>query len=791
MTAVILNLWVPIDGCACASGDANAPVNTSLPVISGTVAVGQILTCSAGVWDGIPTTFVYQWQRDGANIGGATHSTYTLVLADSLHAIRCVVSAINIFAATSATATAVNVPYPAPISLTPPAVVGTAKVGQTLTCSTGAWDNSPTAYTFQWLRNGVLNIGTGSTYVAVDADDGQSISCIVTASSPGGIVSATSNSVAISRFAPTNTATPAISGLPFAGATFTCTQGAWTDAPTGYAYQWLRDSTAISGATSPTYVAAVADQGHSLSCEVTATNSGGSTSANSNAIALAQPFVFPAANLSALYSLRRVGSGYAGKCLTVRRTSDNTTLDIGFALNGTVDMAAATAFAAGSQLFVPKWYDQSGNGRDVSQATLLNQPQLQLIDGTPYLSLGQVQNSPGLGQTLSAAGPLALTGDQTIGVVSHVASDIAQIPVNCFDGTNGWFLTLNGTGDGLTPGSNPGAFTYFTPASGVVTDASNLYAQSPNRVVVSRASGAVTLYVNGTQTHTGAGSNSAATTPLQIGGYTHPGSGFGCDGLIGEVFAYAAALATADRTAIDANQVTAFPALSFPTPYSGAAWVQFGISENVSFGNILDFEYTQPWTMFAAMQAYQAPAGSCIIQVNVTATNDQGYGFEIGPDGRLRIRIIHSVPGAQWIDVFGSTVVADGRKHFLAASYSGSGLASGCQIYVDGVPETMTVASDTLGGLTIIGAGQVFELGNQVVDDPQANFRGCLGRFQLDGVVRSAAYIATYSTPSALPPIDANTLLSVALTEGAGTTAHDASTGAHNGALKTSTMWVP
>ena len=62
---------------------------------------------------------------------------------------------------------------------------------------------------------------------------------------------------------------------------------AWTAGPTSYAYRWLRDSAAIGGAESNTYTVTVADEGHSISCEVRATNAVGSNSvASANSVAI-------------------------------------------------------------------------------------------------------------------------------------------------------------------------------------------------------------------------------------------------------------------------------------------------------------------------------------------------------------------------------------------------------------------------------------------------------------------------------------------------------------------------
>jgi hypothetical protein len=59
------------------------PVNTAPPVISGTAAVGNVLSSTVGTWTYVPTSYMRQWLRGGTPIGGATAATYTLVAADS------------------------------------------------------------------------------------------------------------------------------------------------------------------------------------------------------------------------------------------------------------------------------------------------------------------------------------------------------------------------------------------------------------------------------------------------------------------------------------------------------------------------------------------------------------------------------------------------------------------------------------------------------------------------------------------------------------------------------------
>lgn len=93
---------------------------------------------------------------------------------------------------------------------------------------------------------------------------------------------------------------------------------------------------------------------------------------------------------SAAYSLRLLTTTYSGPCITVRRSSDNTTQNIGFTASGDLNVAALNAFIGAGNGFVATWYDQSGNARNVSQATLGNQPRLIASDpglgGKPNLS---------------------------------------------------------------------------------------------------------------------------------------------------------------------------------------------------------------------------------------------------------------------------------------------------------------------------------------------------------------------------------------------------------------------
>lgn len=88
--------------------DDDAPVNVILPVITGTVSGGETLTSTTGSWLNTPTSFAYQWQRNGVNIMGANSNTYLVTSSDMSYFITCVVTASNIAGSANATSNSLN-----------------------------------------------------------------------------------------------------------------------------------------------------------------------------------------------------------------------------------------------------------------------------------------------------------------------------------------------------------------------------------------------------------------------------------------------------------------------------------------------------------------------------------------------------------------------------------------------------------------------------------------------------------------------------------------------------------
>jgi len=176
------------------SGPSSAPSNTVAPAVTGTARVGQTLSTTDGTWSNTPTSYTYQWKRNGSNIPGATNNTYLLVTADGGTSVICVVTATNAIGSTSANSNTISVEG-VPVNSVAPSISGTLQIGQTLTSSTGTWSNNPTSYTYQWKRGGSnISSATNSTYVLVDADDGQDITVSVVGVNSAGSGSASTSS---------------------------------------------------------------------------------------------------------------------------------------------------------------------------------------------------------------------------------------------------------------------------------------------------------------------------------------------------------------------------------------------------------------------------------------------------------------------------------------------------------------------------------------------------------------------------------------------------------------------
>lgn len=80
-------------------------------------------------------------------------------------------------------------------------------------------------------------------------------------------------------------------------------------------------------------------------------------------------------NAAVAYSLRKLRTAYTGSAIRVRRSSDNAEQDINF-VNGDLDTASLLTFCGAGNGFITTWYDQSGNGFNVTNFTAAQQPSI-------------------------------------------------------------------------------------------------------------------------------------------------------------------------------------------------------------------------------------------------------------------------------------------------------------------------------------------------------------------------------------------------------------------------------
>jgi len=276
------------------------PENTALPEISGEAKEKAELTCSTGTWTGSPTEFKYSWYRElkeNEELELSSHTNkYTVVAADVGYALHCVVTAKNGGGEPTARSKAFVIPAKggeAPVSTSKPVISGKFAGGEILSCSEGKWHGTePVTYEYQWVRNakeaGEVSIqgATKSTYTVQGADEGQTLTCEVTAKNKYGSGSEFSEPASISGHAPKLGAEgPSILGQPREGETLTCLGGEWTGAPPPeFSYRWLRDGAEVSGVSGYVYKVQSIDLGRTLVCVVTATNKEGKSEAETAGI---------------------------------------------------------------------------------------------------------------------------------------------------------------------------------------------------------------------------------------------------------------------------------------------------------------------------------------------------------------------------------------------------------------------------------------------------------------------------------------------------------------------------
>ncbi len=150
--------------------------------------------------------------------------------------------------------------------------------------------NSSGQYTIEGLASGQYKVGfsDGRNFQVQYYNNKTSYpeAQLVSVLAPNAITSINAALLPTGTAVPANSAVPQITGTAAIGSTLTCSNGVWKGNPTTYAYAWLHDGVPVPNAIGSTYQVQSTDEGHSLSCQVTAKNVLGEKSATSASLAI-------------------------------------------------------------------------------------------------------------------------------------------------------------------------------------------------------------------------------------------------------------------------------------------------------------------------------------------------------------------------------------------------------------------------------------------------------------------------------------------------------------------------
>ncbi|WP_194097072.1 M10 family metallopeptidase C-terminal domain-containing protein [Marivivens aquimaris] len=258
---------------------------TGSVVISGTEERGETLSIVNTIADedGLGA-FSYQWQRDGADIGGANGATYILTNSDVGSAITVIVSYTDDFGTAETVSSAATALITGSNSAPTGSIVieGTEAEGAVLSILNTLVDaDGLGAFGYQWKRDGVAISGaTAATYALTQTDVGKGISVTVSYTDGYGTTESVT-SVATGAIANVNdspTGAVSIIGPEQEGATLSIINTlADEDGLGALNYQWKRDGVAISGANAETYALTQDDVSKAITATVSYTDSFGTT----------------------------------------------------------------------------------------------------------------------------------------------------------------------------------------------------------------------------------------------------------------------------------------------------------------------------------------------------------------------------------------------------------------------------------------------------------------------------------------------------------------------------------
>lgn len=178
---------------------------------------------------------------------------------------------------------------PTPQSSLGPTINGwTGNLGDTLTCQSPGWSDSPHTVTQRWTRDGET-MTTEPTYTLTMGDIRRTVRCVETATNGDGtVVSESQIGVYLTEQMPVVVTDPTVTGTAIVGRPLSCDGAAFSGIHLGEpTFEWVRvggGSGAIG--TGQVYRPVKADVGYDIGCRASVSNPTGSTEAHSRHVSV-------------------------------------------------------------------------------------------------------------------------------------------------------------------------------------------------------------------------------------------------------------------------------------------------------------------------------------------------------------------------------------------------------------------------------------------------------------------------------------------------------------------------
>jgi len=594
---------------------ATAPTITTQPA-NQTVTAGQTATFSV-VASG--TGLSYQWRKNGTNISGATSSSYTTpatATTDSGSTFSVAVSnaggSVNSNNATLTVNAAAVVP-----SITSQPASPTVTAGQTASFSVAANGTAPLSY--QWRKNGTnISGATSSSYTTpatATADSGSTFSVVVTNSAG----SATSNNATLTvnaaAVAPSITEQPA-SHTVTAGQTATFSVSANGTAP--LSYQWRKNGTNISGATSSSYTTpatATTDSGSTFS--VVVTNSAGSATSNN--------------------AVLNVNAAAVAPSITTQPG------------NQSVTAGQTATFSVSATGTAPMSYQWRKNGTSISGATASSYT-------TPATSMTDSGSTFSVSISNSAGSVTSNNATLTVNQAAPIAPSIATQPAS-------QTVTVGQTATFSVLATGTGPLSYQWRMNGTNVSGANGSSYTTSATTTGMSGSAYSVVVSNS-----AGSVTSGNAMLTVNSSTGTGSGklvLSADRLV--FYADRSSTPSPKRISVTSSSGGA---LNFTVDMYGGSWMTVSPTAGATPGTI---------TVSAYPAGLTAGTYSCVIKVSAGSSTRRVYvvlvvarGDDDGEDGGghggghddSAVRPFHLDPGvtgttdAMWMDGYGVPVAS-------------------------------------------------------------------------------------------------------------------------------------